>query len=71
MMDDVKVPEKPRFVADAMKYVVSEVVNYEQSGPRPPRIGREFIRCDLVKEYVNAAGNKPKDRPIRYFRTRE
>lgn len=43
MMNDVKIPEKPGFVADAVKNIISKVVGKEQYHPRPPRLSREFV----------------------------
>src|SRR5687768_1914472 len=44
MMDDVKIPEKPRLVTDAVEPVVGEIVNNEKNHPRPPRVSGKLER---------------------------
>src|SRR5690606_23935626 len=37
----------------------------EKQRPRPPRVGREFVRRQLVCEKIDAADEQPEDRPGR------
>lgn len=53
MVDDVEVPEKPHFVADAMEPVICEVVDEKEDRPGPPRLGWKFIRCEFIGGVVN------------------
>ena len=62
MMDDVEIPEEPRFMAYAMKPVVGEIVDEKEKRPGPPCFGREFIWRQFVKEQVNKASNEAEDR---------
>ncbi len=53
MVDDVKVPKEPHFVADAMEPVICEVVDEKEDRPGPPRLGWKFIGCEFVRGTVN------------------
>lgn len=63
MMNDVKIPEKPHFVADAMKPVIKKIVRKKQNRPRPPGRHRNLKERDvlinkLVKKDLNDRKNK-------------
>lgn len=63
MMNDVKIPEKPHFVADAMKPVIKKIVRKKQNRPRPNARHRNLEQRDilideLVKKDLNDRKNK-------------
>src|SRR5688572_21198829 len=63
-MDDVKIPEKANFVADAVKPVISEIIREKQNPPRPPGVHRHLKRRQilinsLVKKDLKKTENKP------------
>ena len=53
MMNYVKIPEQPRFVADAVEPVVGEIIDEEENHPSPPRIGRELERSERISRSVD------------------
>ena len=55
MMNDVKIPEKANFVADAVKPVISEIVGKQQNRPRPPNVQRHFERRKFVNRKIKNA----------------
>ena len=62
MVNDVKIPEQTRLVADAVKYVIRKIVEEEKNYPRPPCFGRKLVGRKLVTGNVDNAGQQPKYR---------
>jgi hypothetical protein len=63
VVDDVKIPKQPYFVARPMKYVVGEIVNEQQGNPGPPRVRRKLERGQIVCIKIDIAGCQAKEKP--------
>jgi len=67
VMNDVKVPEKARFVADAVKPVIKKIVGKKQNHPSPPNIHRQMKqRKVLINSFVKKSLNNRENRPERH-----
>src|SRR5687768_12042908 len=63
MMYDVKIPEKPRFVADAMKPVIAKIIGKKQNQPRPPSVHRHLKRCIFINPNICQTIKQSEDQP--------
>jgi len=50
MMDDMKIPEKARLMADPVKPVINKIVDKEQDHPGPPFVSWKFKGSESVKK---------------------
>ncbi len=59
-MDDVKIPEQARFVADPVKPIIRKVIQEKKDDPRPPGIRRKSERGIRISGLVNYTDEQAK-----------